>query len=58
MRFTFVFDTRRVLNLEAYDIMHDLSEMSFGMMLHHLSCVLEDVFFFGSSFDHGCDLEL
>ena len=27
------------------------------MMIHHLSCVLEDVFVFGLSFDHGCDLE-
>ena len=27
------------------------------MMLYHLPCVLEDVFFFGYFFDHGCDLE-
>ena len=26
-------------------------------MLHHLSCVLEDVFFFDYLFDHECDLE-
>ena len=26
-------------------------------MLYHLLCVLEDVFFFGLSFDHECDLE-
>ena len=31
--------------------------MSFWMMLYHLLCVLEDVFFFGYLFDHGYDLE-
>ena len=28
------------------------------MMFHHLSCVLEDVFFFEYLFDHGCDLDI
>ena len=26
----------------SYDIVHESNEMSFGMMPHHLSCVLED----------------
>ena len=39
------FSNGRVLNLELTTYLHELSEMSFWVMLHHLSCVLEDVFF-------------
>ena len=41
------FRNREDFEFGSYDIVHESNEMRFWMMLHHLHCVLEDVFFFG-----------
>ena len=55
MSFTFVFN-RRVLNLELTTLCMSRARWVFWMMLHHLSCVLEDVSVF-DYFDYGCEVD-
>ena len=55
--FTFVSE-RKSFELNTCDIEYELNKMSFWMMFHHLSFVLEERrMHLWLPFDHGCDLD-